>query len=204
MSTIITSASLGGMIDESLRWAMMQVEEDIKRNPRDPIAWAIYRDLMADCGHENEIYICPISGMVLRAIPGRDIMAGIFPVTQMEYQKVMRVNPSEFKKVAESQKGLPSCDTGWLPVETVSWNDATAFCQKLSEMSGQEVRLMTEDEWEYCCRAGTTTDYWTGDTLTTEQANIDNSIGQTSLVGSYPPNPWGLYDTHGNVWEWTA
>lgn len=85
------------------------------------------------------------------------------------------------------------------PIIYVSWNDAKAYCKWLSQKMGVEVRLPTEAEWEYACRAGTTTPFNTGENLTIEQANY---IGKTMPVGSYPPNYWGLYDMHGNVWEW--
>ncbi|MBN2440327.1 MAG: formylglycine-generating enzyme family protein [Spirochaetales bacterium] len=101
------------------------------------------------------------------------------------------------------------------PVVNVSWNDATAFCRWLSSIVNATFRLPTEAEWEYICRAGTTTPFNTGENLTTDQANYDGnypynnnpkgkSIGKTAPVGSYPPNAWGLYDMHGNVWEWCS
>ena len=70
----------------------------------------------------------------------------------------------------------------------------------LSKVRGY--RLPTEAEWEYSCRAGSTTPYNTGQSLTPQQANFDSRSGKTKEVGSYPPNGWGLYDMHGNVWEW--
>jgi formylglycine-generating enzyme required for sulfatase activity len=102
------------------------------------------------------------------------------------------------------------------PVVHVSWNDAVAYCKWISEKTGDAIRLPTEAEWEYACRAGTTTPFHTGDNLTTEQANYDgnypynnNAKGSyreaTVPVGSserFLPNQWGLYHMHGNVWEW--
>jgi formylglycine-generating enzyme len=99
------------------------------------------------------------------------------------------------------------------PVIHVSWNDASAYSKWLSKKLNKTLRLPTEAEWEYACRAGTTTPFNTGDNLTTEQANYDGNypyqnypkggnIQKTTPVGSYPPNGWGLYDMHGNVLEW--
>jgi len=99
------------------------------------------------------------------------------------------------------------------PVIHVSWNDASAYCKWLNEKLNKTFRLPTEAEWEYACRAGTTTPFNTGANLTTDQANYDGNypyqnypkgkyLGKTTPVGSYPPNGWGLYDLHGNVWEW--
>ncbi len=123
-----------------------------------------------------------------------------YPVTQQQWQAVMGNNPSRFQ-------GLNR------PVENVSWNDAVAFCQKLSQRTGKNYRLPSEAEWEYACRAGTTTPFYFGETITTDLANYDGNYtygngpkgvyrGETTDVGSFPPNAFGLYDMHGNVWEW--
>jgi len=99
------------------------------------------------------------------------------------------------------------------PVIHVSWNDVTEYCNWLSKKLNAIFRLPTEAEWEYACRSGTTTPFNTGENLTTEQANYNGNypyrnnprgkyLGKTMPVGSYPPNAWGLYDMHGNVWEW--
>lgn len=113
------------------------------------------------------------------------------------------------------------------PVIHVSWNDAINFCNYWNEKSGFKpsydakgnllntegeiitdigkvygFRSPSEAEWEYACRAGTSTLYYTGDQLSPEQANFNEHLGDTQAVGSYAPNPWGLYDMHGNVWEW--
>ncbi len=113
---------------------------------------------------------------------------GMYPVTQAEYRQVTSQSPSNFKGDRR-------------PVEKVSWNDAQAFCRNLSAKDGKTYRLPSEAEWEYACRAGTTTQFAFGDQLSTSQANV-GGVGQTSDVGSYPANAWGLYDMHGNVWEW--
>jgi formylglycine-generating enzyme required for sulfatase activity len=117
---------------------------------------------------------------------------GKYEVTQGQYEQIMGNNPSQFK-------GRD------LPVECVSWDDAQEFCKKVSEKTGQSVRLPTDAEWEHACRAGTKTLYCTGDT----EADLDraawygnNSNGTTHPVGQKVPNAWGAYDMHGNVWEW--
>jgi formylglycine-generating enzyme required for sulfatase activity len=89
------------------------------------------------------------------------------------------------------------------PVVGVSWEDATAYVEWLGRETGQPYRLLSEAEWEYACRAGTTTRYaWGDEPPTPEQANFGRNKGGTTAVGAYPPNPWGLYDMHGNVMEW--
>jgi formylglycine-generating enzyme required for sulfatase activity len=95
------------------------------------------------------------------------------------------------------------------PVVCVSWNDAIAFIEWLNQQTGKEYRLPTEAEWEYAARAGTETDYWWGNDIGKNRANCNGSGSQwsgkqTSPVGSFEPNPFGLYDTAGNVWEWTC
>jgi serine/threonine protein kinase/formylglycine-generating enzyme required for sulfatase activity len=137
----------------------------------------------------------------------RAFYLGAYEVTQGQYEQVMGVNPSANKESPEH------------PVERVVWPEAMEFCRRLSgrpeeAAAGRTYRLPTDAEWEYCCRAGTTTLFHQGDTLSARQANIDGknpfaaeklaSRGKTAKVGSYAPNAWGLYDMHGNVWEWCA
>ncbi|WP_375467177.1 formylglycine-generating enzyme family protein [uncultured Nostoc sp.] len=125
---------------------------------------------------------------------------GRYEITQAQYQAIMGNNPANFKG-----------DTR--PVETVTWNDAVKFCQKLSQRTRRNYRLPSEAEWEYACRAGTTTPFYFGETITADlvsynatQANASAPTGQyrqqTTPVGSFLPNAFGLYDMHGNVWEW--
>jgi formylglycine-generating enzyme required for sulfatase activity len=122
---------------------------------------------------------------------------GVYEVTQEQYEAVMGTSPSEFD-------GLQN------PVETVSWDDAVEFCRKLSAMpaekkAGYVYRLPTEAEWEYACRAGTTTEYSFGDSESKlgEYAWYAKNSGHTTHpVGKKKPNAWGLYDMHGNVYEW--
>ncbi|WP_254444632.1 SUMF1/EgtB/PvdO family nonheme iron enzyme [Anabaena sp. UHCC 0187] len=125
---------------------------------------------------------------------------GKFEVTQEQYQQIMRKNPS----------GFPGKKR---PVEKVSWYDAIEFCKKLSQKTGRTYRLPSEAEWEYACRAGETMPFYFGETITTDLVNYDGDYnygdapkgenrGETTNVGSFPPNAFGLYDMHGNVWEW--
>jgi formylglycine-generating enzyme required for sulfatase activity len=102
--------------------------------------------------------------------------------------------------------GYKPADEGWgrrlRPVINVSWKDARAYAEWLSEKTGDPYRLLSESEWEYAARAGTTTRFSWGDAITRKNANYGGYLGKTAEVGSYPPGPWGLYDMHGNVWEW--
>ena len=127
---------------------------------------------------------------------------GKFVVTQAQYEAVMGKNPSHFKGKKR-------------PVEEVSWNDAVTFCQRLSQKTRRTYRLPSEAEWEYACRAGTTTPFYFGETITTDLANYNGDYiyasapkgedrEKTTDVGTFLPNAFGLYDMHGNVWEWCA
>ena len=126
---------------------------------------------------------------------------GVYTVTQEQWKEVMGNNPSEFK----GEKNLP--------VEMVSWDDCQAFIKKLREKDKKPYRLPTEAEWEYSCRAGTTTPFHFGETISTDQANYNGTYTygngkkgllrlKTTPVGSFPANAWGLHDMHGNIWQW--
>ncbi|MES9879899.1 MAG: SUMF1/EgtB/PvdO family nonheme iron enzyme [Sedimenticola sp.] len=110
-------------------------------------------------------------------------------------------------------------DEGWgrdsRPVINISYWDALGYCSWLRKVTGWQIRLTTETEWEYACRAGSVTPFSTGESISSDQANFDGTYvygkgergirrGMTTPVGQFPPNLWGLYDMHGNVWEWCA
>jgi formylglycine-generating enzyme required for sulfatase activity len=124
---------------------------------------------------------------------------GKYEVTQAQWERVMGSDPSHFNGANR-------------PVEKVSWNDVTYFCEKLTEVEseagrlpdGMAYQLPTEAQWEYACRAGTTTAYSWGNSITDSNANYRYNIGETRDVGQYAANPWGLFDMHGNVLEWCA
>lgn len=133
----------------------------------------------------------------------RDFWIGKYEVTQAEYSEVAGKNPSHFK------------DDPKRPVEKVTFFEASDFCVALTERErragrlplGFQYRLPTEAEWEYACRAGTTNFYSWGDdaSVAAEYAwTSENSDGATHPVGQKRPNPWGLHDIHGNVWEWCS
>ncbi|NCS49085.1 MAG: formylglycine-generating enzyme family protein [Microcystis aeruginosa BK11-02] len=162
---------------------------------------------------------------------------GRYPITQAQWRAVasrtdlkvernLNPDPSHFKAPPKPSLKSEASDsppfegarggspTRWdRPVEQVSWYDAVEFCARLSKLTGKEYRLPSEAEWEYACRAGTTTPFHFGETITGELANYDaretyagEAEGEyrkeTTPVGQFPPNAFGLYDMHGNVWEW--
>jgi formylglycine-generating enzyme required for sulfatase activity len=134
-------------------------------------------------------------------------LLGKYPVTQAQWRAV-----AALPQVGRALNADPSNFKGDnRPVEQVSWNAAMEFCQRLSQVTGHDYRLPSEAEWEYACRAGTTTEFYFGETLTPKlarcKANLGMALitlfaGETAPVGSYMPNTFGLYDMHGNVWEW--
>ncbi len=154
----------------------------------------------------------------------RPFYLGIYEVTQAQYKAVTGRNPGHFSATGGGADRVGGQLTPDFPVENVSWFDAIGFCNKLSEKerkkpfykvdgadvrvpdwNGQGYRLPTEAEWEHACRAGTSTVFSFGNKRTQSQEYgwfAENSEQRTHRVGQKRPNPFGLYDVHGNVWEW--
>ena len=155
---------------------------------------------------------------------------GQTPITQAQWREValwqalagerwgreLKPNPSGFQSAegkGEARLLAGETSTDNRPVERVSWHDAMEFCSRLSQRTGRHYTLPSEAQWEYACRAGTSTPFHFGETITTEIANYDGTYTyangpkgedrqQTTPVGMFPANAWGLQDMHGNVWEW--
>jgi formylglycine-generating enzyme required for sulfatase activity len=140
---------------------------------------------------------------------------GQFPITQAQWRVVAGYEPID-RPLDPDPSGFKGDDR---PVEQVSWEEAQEFCQRLSAKTGRDYRLPSEAQWEYACRAGTTTPFHFGETIAPELANYRTTAKydgrmkydgrltagyreETIAVGSFPANDWGLCDMHGNVWEW--
>jgi len=179
------------------------IEEELKAHGDDK--W--YRDQVKDGGPQHRVRITT------------PFYFGVYDVTQEEYQRVMGRNPSEYSATGEGKAKVEGQDTKRFPVEQVSWDDAVEFCRELSNLpqertAGRWYRLPTEAQWEYACRAGSTGRYsfsLGSDAIPKESDEKtlcdygwfgDNSGGRTHAVGRKRANAWGLYDVHGNVWQW--
>ncbi|PSB16967.1 hypothetical protein C7B76_10810 [filamentous cyanobacterium CCP2] len=144
-----------------------------------------------------------------RKVTVQPFFMGKFAVTQEQWKAV-----AALPKINHDLNPDPSFFKGdRRPVEQISWHEAVEFCDRLSQKTGRQYRLPSEAEWEYACRAGTTTPFYFGETISTDLANYDGNYTygsgvkgvyreQTTDVGSFPPNAFGLYDMHGNVLEW--
>jgi formylglycine-generating enzyme required for sulfatase activity len=162
-------------------------------------------EVFKDCAECPEMVVIPAGRFLMgshESEPGRGrdegpqrwvnvprFAMGKFEVTQRQWQALMGNNPSRFKDCGNN-----------CPVESVNWNDTQEFLRRLNQRTGQNYRLPTEAEWEYAARARTTTAYSWGDRFDASRAN--KNMTHTVKVGSYPGNDFGLYDMHGNVWEW--
>jgi formylglycine-generating enzyme required for sulfatase activity len=170
---------------------------------------------------DTEVGRSPDEGPQHAATITRPFYFGVYPVTQEQFQRVMNTNPSHFGRTGRGSKQVKGEDPKLLPVERVPWGSAVQFCRKLSELReeqalGRQYRLPTEAEWERACRGGKAPEpFHLGASLSAAQANFDGrepygeaevepSPGHPTGVGSYPPNDYGLYDLHGNVWEWCS
>jgi uncharacterized protein (TIGR02996 family) len=150
----------------------------------------------------------------------RPFYLGVFAVTQGQWLGVMGTNPSYFCATGGGREEVKELDTSDFPVEQVSWEDAQAFLEELAALpdekeKGWHYRLPSEAEWEYGCRGGasSSTPFCFGNSLSSTQANFNGEypygtaeegpfLGRACPAGSYRPNAWGLFDLHGNVWEW--
>jgi formylglycine-generating enzyme required for sulfatase activity len=175
----------------------------------------VFRDTLRDGAEGPEMVALP-SGQFLMGSPDSDpdsednekpqfhvtidysFAVGRYPVTEVDYHR-FAVSMGRAKR---ESRVWPSHQLK--PANSLSWGDAKTYVMWLSEQTGKEYRLLSEAEWEYACRAGTDTRYAVGDEIAAEDAIFErsDSIPDTYDVGSHPPNPWNLYDMHGNVWEW--
>ena len=170
----------------------------------------------------------PATGMEFALVPAGDFVAGspetesghqpdeaLYPVRVASpiFVATHEVRVREWLAVMQPD-ATADPEAGELPMVNVTWHDARQFLDRLNAGKAWRLRLPSEVEWEYACRAGTTTPYHTGKSLSTEQANYNGDFpppgqpagenrGHVVRVGSFAPNAWGLFDMHGNVWEWT-
>ncbi len=147
------------------------------------------------------------------------------PVTQRQFMLTKKRNPAAFCSTGSFRRRVVDHDTSEFPIDNVSWDAAAIYCRKLSQKLRKAKEpfyfdLPTEQEWEYACRAGTSTPFFWGDTWSPDKANCDGrkpygptaplwdddgfTLERPTPVGSYPPNAWGIYDMHGNILEWVA
>ena len=175
----------------------------------------IFRDKLNDGTLGPEMVIIPAGSFRMGDLSGKE-RENERPVHTVHFAKAFAIGRytvtfDEYDFYAKSVGVSLPYDHGWgwvrRPVINVSWEEAAAYASWLAEQTGKAYRLPSEAEWEYAARAGTETDYWWGGKIGSNRANCADSGSQwsgkqTALVGSFTPNPWGLHDTVGNVWEW--
>jgi len=174
----------------------------------------VFRDRLQDGGHGPEMVRIAGGSFRMGEDDGYSYEKPVHPVTVKEFAVGRyEVTFAEYDKFAEATGRSKPDDRGWgrdnRPVINVSWHDAVAYTEWLSQQTGKKYRLPTEAEWEYAARAGTTTKYWWGNDIGSNKANCSknycgDSFQYTAPVGSFEANPFGLYDMVGNVWEWCA
>lgn len=171
-----------------------------------------FRDPLQSGGEGPLLTVIPAGRFLMgspESEPGRDDDEG--PQHEIHFAKpfalsVYAVTFSEYERFCAATGRKTPADNDWerenRPVINVSWRHAQAYCGWLNEQTGQSYRLPSEAEWEYACRAGTQTPFYTGKMINSDQANFGEKHNKTLPVGSFPSNKFGLYDMHGNVWEW--
>ncbi len=182
--------------------------------PRIKVSRKVFRDTLIDGSKGPEMVIIPAGSFRMGDIQGAG-SSDERPVRQVSVRAFAmgryEVTFAEYDKFTEATGKSKALDLNWgrgnRPVINVSWQSAVAYAKWLSEQTGHEYRLPTEAEWEYAARAGTDTKYWWGNEIGTNKANCykcGSRFNYTAPVGSFRANPFGLYDTAGNVWEWTC
>lgn len=189
-----------------------------------------FRDAMPGGQRAPAMVVVPAGSFVMGPHPDDPLQPDIEkPRHRVTFDKPFAISQyeitfAEFDRFVASTANRKPSDQGWgsehwgrgdTPVFNVSWHDAQRYAQWLSEQTGEHYQLPSESQWEYAARAGTITAFHTGDCIDTDQANYHGRYafgacplaplyrGRTTPVGSFAPNPWGLYDVHGNVFEWT-
>jgi formylglycine-generating enzyme required for sulfatase activity len=174
---------------------------------------SVFRDRLRDGSPGPEMIVIPAGGFWMgspeseaerrgdehrhRVLTARPFAIGQYAVTFEEYDRFCA-------DLGRTKSGDGSWGRGNRPVINVSWVDALDYTEWLLAQTGQNYRLPTEAEWEYAARAGTETAFWWGNDINPNQANYGVNLGKTVPVDQFQPNPWGLYQVHGNVWEWTG
>ena len=195
--------------DASIRGPKGKTAADVAQLHQDPAVAAAmgFRDAFRDCHDCPELVVVP-AGRFMRGSPlvqevtiAEPFAVGVYEVTFDEWDACRRGrgcshNPNDLGR-----------GRGRRPVTDVSWGDAQEYARWLSRETGKQYRLLSESEWEYVARAGTATLYWWGDSIGSNRASCDGCGSrwddeQAAPVGSFPANPFGLHDVHGNVWEW--
>ncbi len=201
---ILTPQDIHGWSTEQVKTVQRQVAEALGR----PVA---FRDKLAGGGEGPEMLLIPPGRFLMGSPedePEREDGETQHPVTLTKPFALGRyaVSFDEYDVYCETTGVKKPSDQKWgrekHPVINVSWDDAVAYCDWLSEQTGEEYRLPSEAQWEYACRAGAVTAYGWGSEMMEAQANYGYKLGKTVPVDEYSPNAWGLYQMHGNVFEW--